>query len=215
MDAAHAQIEPRHLLRLDLALSNNPQLLFSNHHHRQQQPGALCHHHRQPLPPPTTIHNASATTHHHPQWTQRTSTTMKMRWQCHITRRQQPGAPCHHCHQPLPPPITSTVTTHHHPQQTQWTPTRMKMRWQCYITTSGSTNNGACRRRCGNMPRRSDSDDGCHHHHLQYAGQLLHPVLLLSLTPNAGATSPMVTWQQYSAQHDFPSTLSMSRGIFF
>ena len=242
MDVAHAQIKPRHLLRLDLALSNNPQLLFSNHHHHRQQPGTPCHHHRQPLPPPTTIHighsrhqpqwkwggnatslvdnnqvhhvttvanlchhpslplsppttihnghsghqpwwkrggNAtsppsptSATTHHHPQQTQQTPTTMKTRWQHHITCWQQPGAPPHHCRQPLPPPTTSTVTTHHHPQQTQRMPTMMKTRWQRHVTTSGSANDGACRQRRGNVPRHSDGDDACHRHRLQYAGHI-------------------------------------------
>ena len=140
MYAAHTQIKSQHLLRLNLASTNNAQQLSSNHHYH---------------------------------------------W-------QQPGPPHHHCRQPLPPPTTFTVTTHHHPQQTQQTPTTMKTRWQWHITTSSSANDGACRQWCGNVPCCSDGDDACHCHHLQYAGQLSHPVPLLSFTPNAGAMSPTV-----------------------
>ena len=128
------------------------------------------------------------------------STTTQRR---HITTCcQQPPTPT--CtadrSQPRPTRTTTTTTTTWQRQATNPSSTRPRS------TTTPPTRaprhrrqrlkgDGVCRRRRGNVPRRPDGDDACHRHRLQVSPYI--PLPLLPFTPNAGASSPWVTWQPY------------------
>ena len=87
-------------------------------------------------------------------------------------------------------PLSPMATTSHHCRHHHPPPSLAS-----YDDNSRYQPRGGNRRRCGKVPRCPDGDDACHHHRPQCEVSFPIPLPCLSLTPNAGATSPWVTWQ--------------------